>query len=146
MRACSDPDVVTELPVIEVVAAAGLRLGKGGHFVVFKSGRLGEVVNGTPYLPRHFLVGQQRRVCGKGGIGFDGQLIKGEMRWRPGKRLAQVGKRIRGVLPRQTVHQVNIEVVKTCVLDGATGSRGIAPVMDAAQCTKTLVVETLDAE
>ena len=58
MSSSADPDVIAELPVVEVVAAVTLRAGEGGHFVVFKPGRICEVVNGAPDIPEHFLIGQ----------------------------------------------------------------------------------------
>jgi len=44
------------------------------------------------------------------------------------------------------VHEVNIEILKTGVRNGATGLSGIVAVVNAAERLEALVVETLDAE
>ena len=51
VRPCPNADVVAELPVVEVVAAAVPRPGKGRDLVVFKAGLTGEILDGATYVP-----------------------------------------------------------------------------------------------
>ena len=75
MGSGTDPDVIAELPIIEVVAAVMLWAGEGRHFVVLKASRYREFVNGRPYIPEHLFVGQGGRVRREGRIGLYRQLV-----------------------------------------------------------------------
>ena len=146
MRPCPNADVVAELPVVEVVAAAVPRPGKGRDLVVFKAGLTGEILDGATYVPEHFFIGQDRRVCRKGGVGFDRQLVKRKVSGGKIQSGTKIGNRIRRHLSGQAMHQVDVEVVEPGFLDGPTGLFGLFPIMYTPQHAEAFVVETLYAK
>ena len=113
---------------------------------MLKAGFTGEILNGATYIPEYFLVRQRRRVCRKGGVGFDRQLVKRKMSGRKIQSGTKIGQRIRRNLPRQAMHEVDVEVVETGFADSATGLFCFLPVMYTPQHAEAVVIETLYAK
>ena len=90
-------------------------------------------------------VGQFGRFGGKGGVGFERQLIAGEVRRCVAEGLFEIVQRLFELLPRQAVHEVEIEIVEMlrCQLDGQTGFAGV---VNAPKRGQMRGMEALDAE
>jgi len=129
--ASTNAEVVTELPVIQIVSAALAGLGESGNFIAFKA-VLGQ--QGKPGLfgVGHLVaVGLFRWVVIKGSVRLDGQLIPAQV-GRPQRHgLLQVRQRFRPTLPRQTVHQIQIEIIKAGAASRFSGMNRFILAMNA---------------
>ena len=141
----TDPEVIAELPVIEVVAAQPFRAGKGRGFVIAETG------GGEPGFDRFLHVGalvafrQFGREGGEAGVRFQRQLIAGKVRRLEGERLLDVGQRLGMPLAGQAVHQVEVEGLEMAGGEFG-GMAGLVAVVHPAERLQMAVVEALDAE
>ena len=145
VRTGADTQIVAEVPVVEVVPAlaAGLREGRG--FVVLVTGCRQSGFDRILHVGAQVRLRQRRRAGGKGGVGFDRQLIAREVSRRERQCRVDVCQRLFEVLTGQAVHQVEVQIVEV-----AGRHRDRLPrlplVVDAAECLQVRPAETLDAE
>ena len=102
----SDPQVVAELPVVQVVCTSLARLGVGRHLVTFKACLRELVHQGQLHVVDQILIRQHRWLVCKDRVGFDGELIEGQVSHAERESRCQVITGHLQGLPRQAVHQV----------------------------------------
>ena len=143
--ASADAEVVAELPVVQVVAAAPTRLGKGGNLVARKAmpGQQGKT--GFFGVGHFVAVGLHRRVAVKGRVRLDGQLVPAQMGRLQGNGLLQIRQRLLPALPRQAVHQIQIEIIEAGLTRRLGGADRFVLAVNPAQCLQVRRVETLHA-
>src|SRR5690606_35931827 len=142
----ADAEVVAKAPVVEVVAGLVPRPGPGGHLVGAKAGGGQVFLPGILDGPQHLLVRQGRGAFVEDGIGLDGELVPGQVGGVEIAGEAQVRQGLVGGLPRQAVHQVEVEVGEAGGAGGVDGGDGGGAVVYAAQLVQLAVVETLHAD
>ncbi|RMR95671.1 hypothetical protein ALP75_202581 [Pseudomonas syringae pv. actinidiae] len=146
MCTCADPDKIPERPIVEVMPRRfpGLRIGR--HFVlrVPLSGQ--QLLSGFLNIPKNVVFRQNRRLIPEDGVGFQGQLIPGQVRRREGDGLAQIVQRFVLRLVRQAVHQVQVEVVETGLTRHVGGANRFVAIVDAAQRLEFGCLKTLNAD
>jgi len=144
MSTGTDPNVITEGPVVEIVPALHTGQGVCRDLILAVASLCKPALTIILKLTNPLLLGQGRGLGRKPGIGLQGQLIVGDM----------LGHQLHGplhilpghlpILPGQTEHEVQIDVVETgftCHLHRR--HRLIRPV-DASQSLKRLRIETLN--
>lgn len=138
--------VVPEPPVVQIVTG-GPSLEAPGRDFVIRVAVLMQVI-GTPTIdvPEMIVVGQFWRTAVKLGIGLEGQLVPGEMRWFVVQGSLDVLKCLPGRLARQTVHQIDIEVIEPGAASGAYGPVGGIGIVNSPQRFEMVGVETLDPD
>ncbi len=136
---------VAVLPVIEVMAGAVAALGIGRNLV------LGVAAGGQPLQPgllnrpENVFLGQRGRARVEHGVGFQRQLIPGQVLGCERHGLIQIGHRLGVLLIRQAVHQVEVQVVEAGAARHLDRTEGFAVVMDAAKGLEMAGIEALDA-
>ena len=143
--ASTQAQVVAKLPIVQVVPAAVPVARIGRHLVTVQAGGAGQVGDQVQHVTGAVLIGQRGRVLGKDGVGLDRQVIQRQVRWRQSQRGAQVSGQVRQRLPRQRIHQVQVEGVKRL---GRLFYRRqcLGPVMHPAQRAQKTIVETLHSD
>src|SRR5690606_21246727 len=92
-----------------------------------------------------FVIRQAWRTTIKLGIGFNRELIPGEMRWSAINCLAQIRQRIVETLLRQTKHQIEIEVVEASVARDLRCAQRFVAVMHSPETFQLRRIKTLNA-
>ena len=86
-----------------------------------------------------------RRLAPERGVRLDGELIGRDVRRAGARRLANVGARHVDALPRQAVHQVDVDVVE-CRERRRDGAPGLVCGMNAPERAQHAIVEALHAD
>ena len=98
------------------------------------------------HLPGEIVPRQRRRFRVEHGIGFDGELVPGDVRGFEADRRGQVCHGVRHGLSGQSVHQVNIDIGKSCA-DGCFNCRYcFIAIVNPAYGRETGVLEALYAD
>ena len=82
----------------------------------------------------------------KSGVGFNRQLVIGQVGRFQCDGVSDVGQRLLDRLPRQTKHQVQVEVVQPGSMGGFGGGESVATAMDPPQLAQLPVIETLNTD
>ena len=112
VRAGTDAEVITKLPVIQIVQRAPCRRRVGRDFITRVAAGLQQGMTGVLNIGQHLVIRQRRRVKCETGIRLDGQLIPGQMRGFQCQRGFQIAQRVGHTLAGQAVHQIEIEIVE----------------------------------
>ena len=91
MGAGADPQVVAEMPVVQVVAALLAGPGEGRGLVVGVAGRRQPLLDCLLHVGAQVAFGQLRRKGGEVGVRLERQLVAGEVRRGEGERAVDVG-------------------------------------------------------
>src|SRR5690242_8921998 len=146
MRSSPDPEVVAELPVIDVVAAAPATPRVRRHFVLHVAGFGQPPFASFLHVPGGIVIGQRWRTLGEWRARLERQLVMGDVRRTEHDRAFDIRQRALQWLVRQRVHQVEVDVVTAGVLCELYRCLGLGSRMDAAERAQLLVIETLHAE
>ena len=114
MRPCANAQIVTKLPVVGVVKAlvAVARIGRDfitRHAMCARHG--GDTVQHVVGL---IVLRDDRRKLGKVGVGLNRQVVNRDVRRLEAQRRLQILDQIRLRLPRQGIHDVEVEGLKRC--------------------------------
>ncbi len=93
----------------------------------------------------HILSRQGGWTAIKLGVGFDGQLVPGNMHGCEINGLLQVSYCFRPGLCGQAVHQVQVDIVKTGGLGHCYSGTGIFCRVDPAQSCQVAIIKALNA-
>src|ERR1041384_5425775 len=145
VRAGADSQVVAELPVVEVVAAAPAGASEGRSLVVLVTRGAELLFDDELHVGGDVVLGKRGRLAPEHGIRLESQLVRGNMRQSEAQGLVQIGPRHCGGLSGQRGHDVDVHVVEACErrLDGAAR---LAGGMDPAERVEHAIVEALHAD
>ncbi len=146
MGACADAQVVAELPKVEIVSAGMARTGVGRSFIVLHAYFGQTRLDCLLHVGGEIVVRQIRRGrVAERRVGFERQVVDRQVRRLEAQRDIDVGKCLSQRLPRQGVHQVEVEGIE--VDGGKFGCPArLAVIVDAPQCLEMARIKTLDAE
>ena len=142
VRPSANAQVVAKLPVVGVVPTTVALLGIGRH-LVSRHALLGRTLgDDVEHIERFVILGQGGWVAFKPGVGLDGQVVDGQMRWGQAQRGVQIVLQCTQALAWQGVHQVDVEGVKGVPCLTHSG-HGLVGVVHPAQGTQAVIVKTL---
>ncbi len=142
----ANTEIIAELPVVEIVATLTLGLGKGRYLIVPVTG-LGQLFMAAfLHGPEQFILWQRWRLVMKQGVGFQRQLIMGNVARLQGDGRGDVFPRLLQGLLRQAEHEIEIEIVEAGVVGRFGGANGLAAAVNAADPLQGVVVEALRAD
>jgi len=145
VSAGADADVIPEFPVIAIVTARSAGPGVGRYLVLGitlgTQQRRTRFANGVD----HRLGRQYRAAAIELGIGFDGELIPGDMPGIQGDGLLEVGNCLRLSLPGQAVHQIQIEIIEAGLSRCFGGVNRFVLAMNPAKRLQMCRIKTLHA-
>src|SRR5690606_38901722 len=133
-------------PVIEVVPRLAIRLGVGRGFILPITVGSKQRLAGFLDVPENVVFRQYGRLVPEHSVGFDGQLIPGQVGRLLGNGNVQVVERILETLARQAMHQIEVEIVEASRAGHVGGAYRFVTVMDAPQCLELVGLETLHAD
>ncbi len=147
MRAGTGTEVVTEVPVVEIVGALRAGAGVGGHFVLQVACASECVLAELLHPEAQVLVGQPgRRPAAEYRAGLERQLIVRDMSRPQRERGAHVRHRASLVLTRQGIHEVQVEVAQARRMQFLGGGAGVLHAVDASEPLEHGRRETLRAQ
>ena len=147
MGAGARTQIITELPVVEVVRAATAGPGKARDFVVLKALRGQLVVAVLLHVPGEFVFGDARRRQRRElGARLQCQLIVRQVRRLQAQRRAQIGQCAAALLPRQGKHQIEVEVIQAAGVQLFGCAIHIGRRVDAAQHLQNVGIKTLRSQ
>src|SRR4030095_6627722 len=112
MRAGTDAEIIAETPIVEIVAALESRARMRRCFVMAIAGIVQHRTNRVLDVGRRIFVGQRRRMAMKERIRLERERIERQMGGRERERRRDVGPRLGRRLPRQRVHEIEIDVAE----------------------------------
>ena len=145
VRARANAEVIAELPVVQVVRAAVALARIGRHLVARQAAGAGALGDQVQHVAGQVGV---RQAGGRSGrehrVGLDGQVVDGQVRRLEAQRRVQLARQVVQRLPRQRVHQVEVEGVEG---RGRLGQRlaRLAGAVNATEPLQLRVVEALHA-
>ena len=106
MRAGTNAQIVSKLPIVEVVKAAVPRLGVGRDFIALEPGFARHVGDAVEHGVGQVLLGNGRGELRKISVGLDRQVVNRDVRRTQGQRLAHVFFKAGQVLAGERIHDV----------------------------------------
>ena len=146
MRAGAQAEKVAVLPVVQVMAGTAAISGIGRNLVLGVATGGQTLQPGFLNRPENVFLGQRGRARVKHGVGFQRQLIPGQVLRGERHRLIQIGHRLGVLLIRQAMHQVEVQVVEAGAARHVDGAERFTVIMDAAEGLQMFGIEALDAD
>ena len=145
VRAGANPQVIAKLPVVQVVAAAAVRLRISRDLIlrVAESGHDFDPL--FLHVPGAVAVGQRRWVRMECSVGFQCQVVVRQMLGDERAGGADVGLRFGERLLRQGIHKVQVDIVETGGAGKLHRPARVIRAVDAAQRFQVLIVQALHA-
>ena len=142
----ADRQIVAETPVVEVVNAALAGFGPGGDLVALVTRVAKPAAASFLQGGEHCVLGEPGPLAVKPRIGFDSELVPGQVGRPGGQGLLHIGQALRQRLPGQSVHEVEVVAARPGRAGGGDrGPRGAA-VVEASETPEAGIVKALDTQ
>ena len=146
MGAGPQGQIVPEGPVVQVMARGFSAKAPGRDFVILVSPFVQQLSPLAIDVPQVVVVGQVRRPAVELGVGFQGQLVPGQVGWLILQSSLDIVQGLLRGLSRQTMHQVDVEIVEAgppCRVYRPMGGIGV---VNAPEVSEMVGVEALDSD
>ena len=143
MRAGTDAQVIPVQPVIDVVPAATTLKGEGRDLITPIAVACQHLHTGLVNVIDQLVLRQLRRLAMEQGIGFQGELIVGEVAGGRGKGPFQFLHRGVQGLAREAEHQVQVDVIESGRAGLFNRRQALLDAVYAPERLQTLIVHAL---